>query len=268
MISRIATNKPTKARPTPGKLFIGGEWYNAASGKTFPTLNPATGEILVQVAESGAADVDQAVAAARTAFESNAWANMTPSKRGQLLWRLGDLITANAQELAELETLDTGKPISESSKVDVPESADCFYYYAGWATKITGGTIPVSRGGSCFAYTLREPIGVCGQIIPWNFPLQMLAWKVAPALACGNTVIVKPAEQTPLTALRFGELCVEAGVPAGVVNILTGFGETGAALVTHPGVGQNRVHRLDGSRANHHARRGENAEKNLARTRR
>ncbi len=237
MTSRIATIQPTKAHPKPGKLFIGGEWCDAVSGKTFPTINPATGETLAHIAEADAADVDRAVAAARTAFERKDWANITPTKRGQLLWRLGELIMANAQELAELETLDTGKPISESSKVDIPESADCFFYYAGWATKITGETIPVSRGGNCFAYTLREPIGVCGQIIPWNFPLQMLAWKVAPALACGNTVIVKPAEQTPLTALRFGELCIEAGVPAGVVNILTGFGETaGAAMVAHPGV--------------------------------
>ena len=237
MTSRIATLKPTTAQPKPGKLFIGGEFCDAISGKTFPAINPATGETIVPIAEADAADVDRAVSAARKAFESKEWSTMTPSRRGQLIWKLGELIMANLQELSELETLDTGKPISESSKVDIPEAADCFFYYAGWATKINGETVPISRGGNCFAYTLREPIGVCGQIIPWNFPLQMLAWKVAPALACGNTVIVKPAEQTPLTALRFAELCVEAGIPAGVVNILTGFGETaGAALVAHPGV--------------------------------
>jgi acyl-CoA reductase-like NAD-dependent aldehyde dehydrogenase len=233
----IATLQPTLAKPKPGKLFIGGEFVDAASGKTFPTINPATGQVIVQIAEADAPDVDRAVDAARKAFESKEWSQLTPSKRGRLLWKLGELIMKNLQEFAELETLDTGKPIGESSKLDIPEAADCFFYYAGWATKINGETVPISRGGNCFAYTLREPIGVCGQIIPWNFPLQMLAWKVAPALACGNTVIVKPAEQTPLTALRFAELCAEAGVPAGVVNILPGYGHTaGAALVNHPGV--------------------------------
>ncbi|HET7152162.1 MAG TPA: aldehyde dehydrogenase family protein, partial [Candidatus Kapabacteria bacterium] len=233
----IATIQPTVAKPKPGKLFISGEFVDAASGKTFPTINPATGQVIVQIAEADAPDVDRAVDAARKAFESKEWSQMTPSKRGRLLWKLGELIMKNLQEFAELETMDTGKPIGESSKLDIPEAADCFFYYAGWATKINGETVPISRGGNCFAYTLREPIGVCGQIIPWNFPLQMLAWKVAPALACGNTVIVKPAEQTPLTALRFAELCAEAGVPAGVVNILPGYGHTaGAALVNHPGV--------------------------------
>lgn len=233
----LATLTPTHAKPTPGKLFINGEFVDAVSGKTFPTINPATGAVITQIAEGDAADVDRAVQAARAAFEHKSWANMTPSRRGQIIWKLGELIMKNLQELAELETLDTGKPITESSKLDVPEAADCFFYYAGWATKITGDTIPISRGGNAFAYTTREPIGVCGQIIPWNFPLQMLAWKVAPALACGNTVIVKPAEQTPLTALRFAELCNEAGLPPGVVNIITGFGPTaGGAMVAHPGI--------------------------------
>lgn len=230
----IASLSPSIAKPKPGKLFINNEFVDALSGKTFPVINPATGAVLTHVAEGDAGDVDRAVKAARAAFEGKEWSKMIPSKRGQMIWRLGELIMQNLQELAELETLDTGKPISESSKVDVPEAADCFFYYAGWATKITGDTIPLSRGGNAFGYTLREPIGVCGQIIPWNFPLQMLAWKVAPALACGNTVVVKPAEQTNLTALRFAELCVEAGIPAGVVNIVTGFGPTaGGALVDH-----------------------------------
>jgi acyl-CoA reductase-like NAD-dependent aldehyde dehydrogenase len=233
----IASLSPSKSTPKPGQLFINGEFVDAVSGKTFPTVNPATGQVIVNVAEGDTADVDRAVIAARAAFEHKSWANMTPSSRGRLLWKLGDLIYKHLDELAELESLDTGKPINEALKIDVPEAADCFQYYAGWATKINGDTVPISRGGNALAYTVREAIGVCGQIIPWNFPLQMLAWKVAPALACGNTVIVKPAEQTPLTALRFAELCAEAGVPKGVVNIITGFGPTaGAALVAHPGV--------------------------------
>ncbi len=233
----IASLGPTKCTPKPGKLFINGEFVDAVSGKTFPTINPATGKTIVTVAEGDAADVDRAVHAARAAFEHRSWASMPPNQRGRLLWKLGDLMYAHLEELAELESLDTGKPINEALKIDIPEAADSFHYYAGWATKVTGDTVPLSRGGNALAYTVREPIGVCAAIIPWNFPLQMLAWKVAPALACGNTVIVKPAEQTPLTALRFAELCAEAGVPNGVVNIITGFGPTaGAALVAHPGV--------------------------------
>ncbi len=234
----LAAIKPAKANPKPGKLFINGEFVDARSGKTFATMNPATGEVLTNIAEAGAEDVDLAVKAARAAFEeSSPWRKMTPRDRSRMLWKLADLIRANAEELSELETLDTGKPIFESSRFDIPLAAECFEYYAGWPTKITGETIPNTAGGEALVYTLREPIGVCGQIIPWNFPLQMLAWKVAPALACGNTIVLKPAEQTPLTALRFAELTLEAGIPAGVFNVVTGFGPTtGAAMVEHPGI--------------------------------
>jgi aldehyde dehydrogenase (NAD+) len=234
----IAELKPNKANPQKGKLFINGEFVDALSGKTFETHNPATGEVIAEIAEAQKEDIDLAVKAARAAFEDGSpWRKMSPRDRSRVLYKLADLIRANTEELAELETLDTGKPISESSRFDVPLSAECFEYYAGWPTKITGDVITPSSGGEALVYTLREPIGVCGQIIPWNFPLQMLAWKVAPALAAGNTVVVKPAEQTPLTALRFAELTLEAGIPAGVVNIVTGFGPTaGAALVEHPDV--------------------------------
>ena len=218
------------------KMLIGGEWVEAASGRTFDTINPSTGQVLAKVAEGDAADIDRAVAAARGAFEHGPWSRLTPSQRGRLLWKVADLIEQHAEELAELETLDNGKPIKYSRAVDVPLTADHFRYFAGWATKLEGETIPVSIP-NMFTYTLREPVGVVGQIIPWNFPLQMAAWKLAPALACGNTVILKPAEQTPLTALRLGELICEAGFPEGVVNIIPGFGETaGAALAAHPGV--------------------------------
>src|SRR5437588_4653242 len=227
--------KPQKAKPKPGKLFINGEFVDARDGKTFPTHYPATADVITQIAEASAEDVDKAVKAARAAFnEGSPWRKMNAVDRTRCLQKLADLIRANAEELSELETLDTGKPIFESSKFDIPQEAECFEYYAGWVTKITGETIPVSKGGDAFAYTLREPIGVCGQIIPWNFPLQMLSWKVAPALACGNTVVLKPAEQTPLSALRFAELTLEAGIPPGVFNVVTGFGATtGAALVEH-----------------------------------
>lgn len=219
----------------PGKLFIGGQWRDAISGKTFDTINPATGDVLTSVAEGDAADIDLAVQAARKAFDEGPWGRMSGRDRGRLLWRIGDLIEEHAEELAQLEVLDTGKPIRDARAVDIPMSADCFRYFAGWATKIQGETIPVP--GPFFNYTLREPMGVVGQIIPWNFPLLMAAWKLAPALACGNTSVLKPAEQTPLTALRLGELCQEAGLPDGVVNIVPGFGPTaGAALVRHPQV--------------------------------
>jgi acyl-CoA reductase-like NAD-dependent aldehyde dehydrogenase len=235
-------NIETETRPgvfltqQPIKMLIGGKWVEAASGKTFDTINPSTGQVLAKVAEADAEDVDRAVAAARRAFESGSWPKLTPSQRGRLLWKVADLIEQHAEELAELETVDNGKPIKYSRLADVPLTADHFRYFAGWATKLEGETIPVSIP-NMFTYTLREPVGVVGQIIPWNFPLQMAAWKLAPALACGNTVILKPAEQTPLTALRLGELICEAGFPEGVVNILPGFGETaGAALAAHPGV--------------------------------
>ncbi len=230
--------QPQVAKPQAGKLFINGEFVDAVSGKTFNTINPATGEIIAGIAEGGKEDVDLAVKAARAAFNDGSdWRKMSTTDRTRVLLKLADLIRANQQELSELETLDTGKPIFESSKFDIPQAAECFEYYAGWATKIAGETIPVSKGGEAFAYTLREPIGVCGQIIPWNFPLQMLAWKVAPALAAGNTVVLKPAEQTPLTALRFAELTREAGLPNGVFNLITGFGVVaGSSLVEHPDV--------------------------------
>ncbi len=230
--------KPQKANPKPGKLFINGEFVDAKDGKTFNTHYPATADVITSIAEASHEDVDKAVKAARAAFaDGSPWRKMNSVDRTRCLQKLADLIRANSEELSELETLDTGKPIFESSKFDIPQAAECFEYYAGWVTKITGETIPVSKGGDAFAYTLREPIGVCGQIIPWNFPLQMLSWKVAPALACGNTVVLKPAEQTPLTALRFAELTLEAGIPPGVFNVVTGFGAVaGAALVEHEDV--------------------------------
>lgn len=223
-------------RQQPVKMLIGGQWVPAASGKTFATINPATGTVLAQVAEGESEDINRAVAAARKAFESGPWPKLTPSQRGRLLWRLAELVEQHTTELAELETLDNGKPIKYSRAADVPLTADHFRYFAGWATKLEGETIPVSIP-NMFTYTLREPVGVVGQIIPWNFPLQMASWKLAPALACGNTVVLKPAEQTPLSALRLGELICEAGFPEGVVNIVPGFGETaGAALAAHPDV--------------------------------
>ena len=222
----------------PRKLLIGGQWVGARSGKTFETYNPATGEVLAQVAEGDRAEIDQAVAAARKAFETGAWPKTAPAERGRLLWKLADLIEQNLDELAELETLDNGKPLLFARMLDVPSAAGFFRYMAGWATKVEGNTIPMSGSqGKYFAYTLREPVGVVGQIIPWNFPLVMASWKLAPALAVGCTCVLKPAEQTPLTALRLGELIQEAGFPDGVVNIVPGFGETaGAALAAHPDV--------------------------------
>ena len=222
----------------PRQLFIDGQWADAASGETFETPNPATGETLARVAEGGAEDIDRAVRAARRAFEEGPWGRMTPSERGRIIWRIGDLILAHTDELAQLESLDNGKPFAVAQAADVPMSADLFHYMAGWATKIEGNTINISVGympGANFhSYTLREPVGVVGQIIPWNFPLLMAAWKLAPALAAGNCLVLKPAEQTPLTALRLAGLIAKAGLPDGVVNVVTGFGETaGAALAAH-----------------------------------
>jgi acyl-CoA reductase-like NAD-dependent aldehyde dehydrogenase len=224
-----------KVQPKPGKLFIGGKWMDAASGKTFATINPATGETITMIAEADARDVDAAVAAARAAYDSGPWAEMSAADRARILWRVGDLIDKYNEELGELETLDNGKPIFESRQVDMPMVAEIFRYYAGWATKIHGETVPVR--GPFLHYTLREPIGVVAAIVPWNFPLLLASWKIAPALAAGNTIIVKPATWTSLTALRFAEICQEAGVPDGVVNVLTGSGAViGHALVKHPGV--------------------------------
>ncbi|HXW99980.1 MAG TPA: aldehyde dehydrogenase family protein [Candidatus Acidoferrales bacterium] len=220
----------------PRKMLINGKWVNSASGKTFPTYNPATGEVLAQIAEGDRDDIEQAVRAARKAFDGGPWRRMTPSERGRLLWKLADLLEQHTEEFAYIESLDNGKPLSIAKVADVPLSVDMFRYMAGWATKIEGNTIPISAG-KYFAYTLREPIGVVGQIIPWNFPLLMAAWKLGPALATGCTIVLKPAEQTPLSALRLGELVMEAGFPEGVVNIIPGYGETaGAALVAHPDV--------------------------------
>jgi phenylacetaldehyde dehydrogenase len=223
---------------SPRQLFINGQWCDAASGKTFETPNPATGEMLARVAEGSAEDIDRAVRAARRAFDEGPWSRMTPSERGRIIWRIGDLILEHADELAQLESLDNGKPFAVAQAADVPLAADLFHYMAGWATKIEGNTIDISvpymPGANFHSYTLREPLGVVGQIIPWNFPLLMAAWKLGPALATGNCVVLKPAEQTPLTALRLAGLMAEAGVPDGVVNVVPGFGETaGAALAAH-----------------------------------
>ncbi len=216
------------------KLFIDGKWVGARSGKTFPVEDPATEELIAKVPAGEKADIDLAVAAARRAFESGPWARISPADRARLVWKLGDLLEQRAEEFAELEALDNGKPVTNARQGDVQGSIDMFRYMSGWATRMTGETIPVSSPGNWHAYTLREPIGVVGQIIPWNFPLMMAAWKLAPALAAGCTIVLKPAEQTPLSALRFGELIQEAGFPDGVVNIVTGFGETaGAALAEH-----------------------------------
>ena len=218
------------------KMLINGKWVDSASGKTFPTYNPATGEVLSHVAEGDREDIDRAVKAARAAFEKGPWAKISPSERGRMMWRLADLIEKHTEEFAQLESLDNGKPLKIARIADLPLAVDHFRYYAGWATKIEGNTIPMglARQGSYHAYTVREPVGVVGQIIPWNFPLLMAAWKLGPALATGCCVILKPAEQTPLTALRLGELMQEAGFPNGVVNIVPGYGETaGAALAAH-----------------------------------
>ncbi len=226
---------------TPRKMLIGGKWVDAASGKTFPTYNPATGEVLARVAEGDREDIDRAVKAARAAFEKGPWRKLTASERGRIIWKIADLIEEHLEEFAQLDSLDNGKPLTVARAADVPLATDLFRYMAGWATKIEGNTIPISvpytPGARYLAYTLREPVGVVGQIIPWNFPLLMAAWKLGPALAAGCTVVLKPAEQTPLSALRLGELAQEAGLPAGVLNVVPGYGETaGAALAAHPDV--------------------------------
>lgn len=214
------------------RLLIGNQWMESESGKEFSTINPATGDAICRVAEADTLDVDKAVRAARAAFESGPWPKLAAAERGRMLYKLADVLEAHAEELARLETLDNGKPLNESRYADVPLSIATFRYYAGWADKIQGRTIPVA--GPHFCYTRLQPVGVVGQIIPWNFPLLMLAMKLAPALAAGNTVVLKPAEQTPLSALRVGELIVEAGFPPGVVNILPGFGpKAGAAIARH-----------------------------------
>src|SRR5579862_4676267 len=224
----------------PRKMLINGRWVSAASGKTFPTYNPATGEVLAQVAEGDREDINQAVKAARNAFDNGPWRRMTASERSRLIWKLADLLEQHTEEFGYIESLDNGKPLTIAKAADVPLAVELFRYMGGWSTKLEGNTIPLSvpytPGAKYLAYTLREPVGVVGQIIPWNFPLLMAAWKLGPALACGCTVVLKPAEQTPLSALYLGELLLEAGLPAGVVNIVTGFGDAGAALAAHDDV--------------------------------
>jgi len=216
-------------------LYIGNEFAPAASGRRFAVVNPATEEPITEVAKAGPEDVDRAVKAARAAFESGPWPKMRPAERQKILSRLGDLILEHADELGRLETLDNGKPIFESRQIDAPMVASCFHYFSGWATKLTGDTVPVNP--AWFTYTLREPLGVIGAIIPWNFPMIMVGWKVAPALAAGNCVVLKPAAETPLTAVRIGQLALEAGLPPGVFNVVPGPGSTvGAAMVRHPGI--------------------------------
>src|SRR5246500_1007825 len=223
-----------KVNVKPGRMLIGGEWIDGA--KPFATINPAPGDVLTQIPEASSADVDRAVEAARRAFEdrNGPWRRLSAGERGRLLWKLSDLVERHIDELAELETLDNGKPIFESRYVDMPMVIDVLRYYAGLATKIHGETVNTFE--TAFTYTLREPVGVVGLIVPWNFPLLLASWKLGPALACGNTVILKPAEQTPLTTLKLGELAIEAGFPPGVINILTGGPQTGKAIVAHPGI--------------------------------
>lgn len=227
---------------TPKKILIDGQWVTSSSGETFEIYNPATGQVVAHAQSGSKEDVNAAVAAARRAFDDHSeWRKMSPSNRGKLLHKIGDLILQNADELAQLESLDNGKPVVVARVADVVLAADIFHYMAGWTTKIDGGlldlSVPFTPGTEYHAYTRREPIGVVGQIIPWNFPILMAAWKLAPVLACGCTVVLKPAEETPLTALRLAELIMEAGLPKGVLNVITGFGETtGAPLAGHPGV--------------------------------
>ncbi len=218
------------------RLLIGNKWVEAAQGGSFWVKDPASGEDLVEVAEATAEDVDRAVRAAEKAFQGR-WSRLSPAERARLLWKLADLIEEHAQEFSEIESINTGKPITETMLADVPLTVEHFRYFAGWVTKLTGETLPVSQPGHYLAYTRREPLGVVGAIVPWNFPLMIASWKIAPALACGNTVVVKPSEVTPLSLLRLGELALEAGFPPGVLNIVPGYGATaGKALVAHPGV--------------------------------
>jgi acyl-CoA reductase-like NAD-dependent aldehyde dehydrogenase len=218
-----------------GQLFIGGAWRAPLSGKTYATINPATEEESARVASGDERDVDLAVQAARKAFDTGPWPRLNAAERGKIVWKLGDLLTANLDEMARLESLNTGKTLFDSGKVEIPFAAEVFRYYAGWATKIHGDTL--TTRDNAFTFTLRQPLGVVGAIVPWNFPFLLSSWKIAPALAAGNTVVLKPASLTPLTALRFAELTQEAGLPEGVFNVVTGPGGTaGMALVRHPGV--------------------------------
>jgi acyl-CoA reductase-like NAD-dependent aldehyde dehydrogenase len=216
------------------QLFINNDWRDAAGGKTIEVVNPATEDVIAEVASAEQADVDAAVAAARAALDGP-WGKVSARDRGRIVWKIGELLMERADEIARLETLHNGKPIFESRQIEVPASAECFQYYAGWADKIHGETVPVK--GNYLTYTLREPVGVIAAIVPWNFPLLLTSWKVAPALACGNTVIIKPASQTPLTAIALAEIAKDAGLPPGVLNVITGPGsKVGQMLVDHPGI--------------------------------
>jgi aldehyde dehydrogenase (NAD+) len=233
MATAIETVQEPRVEHT--ECFIDGQWLPAASGKTFATINPATEEVIAEVAEGDAADVELAAKAARRAFESGPWSRLDARDRGKLMYRLADLIEDEIDELAALESLDNGKPISDARTADLPLVIDCLRYYAGYADKIHGATIPIR--GNYFSYTRKEPVGVVGQIIPWNFPMLMTAWKWGPALAAGCTIVMKPAEQTPLTCLRMAQLAQEAGIPDGVINVIPGYGPTaGAAIVKHRGI--------------------------------
>ncbi len=235
MATAAPPRRPARPEIRQTQLFIDGQWRPAQSGRTFETIDPATEQVIAQVAEGDAADIDAAVAAARKAFETGPWPRMDARERGRLMLRLCDLIEAEIDELAALESLDNGKPVADARAGDIPLALDCLRYYAGWADKIHGQTIPIN--GNYFCYTRREPVGVAGQIIPWNFPILMVAWKWGPALAAGCTIVMKPAEQTPLTCLRLARLAQKAGIPDGVINVVPGFGPTaGAALVKHPGI--------------------------------
>ena len=234
-MATVTARRAAKPQIRQTQLLIGGQWTPARSGKTFQTINPATEEVIADVAEADAADVEMAVLAARKAFDEGPWPRMNARERGLIMMRLADLIESEIDELAALESLDNGKPVSDARAGDIPLAIEALRYYAGWADKIQGQTIPIS--GNYFCYTRREPVGVAGQIIPWNFPILMVSWKWGPALAAGCTVVMKPAEQTPLTALRLARLAQEAGVPDGVINVVPGFGPTaGAAIVKHPGI--------------------------------
>ena len=237
----MATATPPAHRPSgpaqirQSQLFIDGQWVPARSGRTFATVNPATEEPIADVAEGDAADIDAAVKAARAAFDDGPWPRLDARERGRLMHRLCDLIEAEIDDLAALESLDNGKPLADARTIDIPLAVQCLRYYAGWADKIQGSTIPINGNYHC--YTRREPVGVVGQVIPWNFPILMVAWKWGPALAAGCTIVIKPAEQTPLTCLRLARLAQRAGIPDGVINVVPGYGPTaGAALVNHPGI--------------------------------
>jgi acyl-CoA reductase-like NAD-dependent aldehyde dehydrogenase len=231
-----ALSEPARAYAAgPHRLLIGGERFEAADGRTFETVDPSTGRVIADVAHAGPGDVDRAVRAAREAFEDGRWSGRAAAERTRSILAFAEAIEAHADELAELESLDNGKPLKLAKRVDVALAAEHLRYFAGWPTRIAGDVLPVAEA-NMHCYTRKEPVGVCAQIIPWNFPILMAAWKLGPALAAGCTVVLKPAEQTPITALRLGELALEAGLPSGVLNVITGDGETGAAMVDHPDV--------------------------------